>query len=337
VTRYSRQELFRGIGPEGQKAIRGSRVLVVGAGALGSLLAETMTRAGVGELCLVDRDFVEESNLQRQSLYTEADAAAALPKAKAAEAHLRQINSEVAVRGIVADLNPDNARELLGGADLVLDGTDNFETRFLLNDLCLEAQRPWIYGACVGSYGLSLLVRPGVSPCLRCVLEEMPVPGTSPTCDQAGVVAPIVQVIAGIQGAEALKVLSGRTESLLPGIVSVDLWEGSFDCMDLRGQKPWCPACTEGRYDYLRGGTRAAVLCGRDAVQILSPPGTSLDLPALAARLSGLGRVILANDYLLRFSGSDGELVVFSDGRTLVKGVSDISAARVLYSKYVGH
>jgi molybdopterin-synthase adenylyltransferase len=216
-SRYSRQELFSGIGREGQERIRRARVVVVGCGALGSVLSETMVRAGAGAVTVVDRDFVEETNLQRQSLFDEQDVARALPKAAAAEAHLRALNSEVEVRGVVADLVADNADALIGGASLVLDGTDNFETRFLLNDVCLRARVPWIYGACVGAYGLALLVRPQETPCLRCLLEERPAPGSGPTCDTAGVVAPIVHVIAGIQAAEALKLLAGRTESLLPG------------------------------------------------------------------------------------------------------------------------
>jgi molybdopterin/thiamine biosynthesis adenylyltransferase len=335
--RYSRQELFAGIGPEGQSRIRAARVVVVGCGALGSALAEMMTRAGVGRLTLVDRDYVEESNLQRQSLFDEADAARGMPKAVAAEAKLRRINSDVELRGVVADLSTENADELLKGAHLVLDGTDNFEARFLVNDVCVREDIPWVYGACVGAYGLALLVRPHVSPCLRCVLEEMPAPGSGPTCDTAGVVAPIVHVVAGIQAGEALKVLAGRTESLLPGVVTVDLWQGLFEVMDLRGRAPWCPACTQGRYDYAVPGAAgaSAVLCGRDAVQVRAPRGTRVDLPALAARLSAAGAVT-ANEHLVRFVGSDGELVVFADGRAIVKGVRDAAQARGLYAKYVG-
>ena len=294
--RYSRQELFAPIGPEGQARLRRARVAVVGCGALGSALAEMMARAGVGALTVIDRDYVEESNLQRQSLFDEDDAARGLPKAVAAAARLREINSEVAVRGVVADLAADNAAELLEGADLVLDGTDNFETRFLLNDVCLREGIPWVYGACVGAYGLALLVRPRISPCLRCVLEEMPGPG-GPTCDTVGVVAPVVHVVSGLQAAEALKLLAGRTEDLLPGVVSVDLWKGRFEVMDLAGRAPWCPACTEGRYDFLAAGTGtgSAVLCGRDAVQVRPPRGTRVDLPALAGRLSASGDVAAGN------------------------------------------
>ncbi len=335
MSRYSRQELFSGIGPEGQARIRGSRVLLVGCGALGSVLAETMTRAGVGSLTIVDRDYVEETNLQRQSLFDEEDAARGLPKAVAAEAKLRRINSEVVVRGLVADVDADTAPALIRESDLVLDGTDNFETRFLVNDLCVQARIPWVYGACVASYGLALLIRPGLSPCLRCVLEEMPPPGSGPTCDTVGVVAPIVHVVAGIQSGEALKVLAGRTEHLLGGIVTVDLWAGTFDLVDLSRRKPSCPACVDGRFDYLTVGAGAAVLCGRDAVQIRAPQGTTVDLAALAGRLSSAGSVS-SNAYLVRFTGKDADIVVFGDGRAIVKGVRDAAMARTLYAKYVG-
>jgi molybdopterin/thiamine biosynthesis adenylyltransferase len=332
--RYSRQELFAGIGPEGQAGIRASRVVVVGCGALGSSLAEMMVRAGAASVRVVDRDYVEPSNLQRQSLFEEQDATDGLPKAVAAERRLRALNSDVLVEGVVADVSGDNAPALLAGASLVLDGTDNFETRFLLNDLCLRAGVPWVYGACVGAYGLALAIRPRVSPCLRCLLEEMPAPGSGPTCDTAGVVAPIVQVIAGLQAAEALKLMAGRAESLLPGVVTIDLWQGTFEVLDLRGRAPWCPACTEGRYDYL-GTSGAATLCGRDAVQIRPDVRTKLDLPALAERLARTGTV-RANEYLVRFTAPEAELVVFEDGRAIVKGVAEAARARSLYAKYVG-
>jgi adenylyltransferase/sulfurtransferase len=335
VSRYSRQELFAGIGPAGQARIRESRVLVVGCGALGTVLAETMTRAGAGAVTIVDRDYVEATNLQRQSLFEEEDVARGLPKAVAAERKLRRINSEVRVTGIVADLDADTAPALVHEADLVLDGTDNFETRFLVNDLCVQAGIPWVYGACVSSYGLALLVRPKITPCLRCVLEEMPPPGSGPTCDTAGVVAPIVHVVAGIQSGEALKVMAGRTDDLLRGIVTVDLWAGIFDIVDLSRRKPSCPACTEGRFDYLRPTEAAAVLCGRDAVQLRAAAGTTIDLPRLAERLSPVGEVS-SNEYLVRFSAKDAEMVVFRDGRAIVKGVRDTARARILYSKYVG-
>jgi molybdopterin/thiamine biosynthesis adenylyltransferase len=337
VSRYSRQELFSGIGAAGQARIRAARVVLVGCGALGSALADMMVRAGVGGLTLVDRDFVEESNLQRQVLFDEDDARRGLPKAVAAEAKLGRINSDVAVRGLVSDLDAGNAPDILKGADVVLDGTDNFETRFLVNDVCVREGIPWVYGACVGSYGLALVVRPRLTPCLRCVLGELPPPGSGPTCDTAGVVAPIVHVIAGIQAAETLKLLAGRAQDLMPGIVTVDLWRGTFEVMDLTGQSLSCPACTEGRFDYATADPAGAatVLCGRDAIQVRSPNGARIDLPALAGRLAAVGDVA-ANEYLVRFSTGDARMVVFGDGRAIVKGVTDAAQARTLYAKYVG-
>jgi adenylyltransferase/sulfurtransferase len=311
---------------------------VVGCGALGSVASEMMVRAGVRSLTVVDRDFVEESNLQRQSLFDEADVALALPKAAAAETHLRALNAGVEVRGVVTDLVSDNADALLAGADLVLDGTDNFETRFLLNDVCVRAGIPWVYGACVGSYGLALLVRPKVSPCLRCLLEERPAPGSGPTCDTAGVVAPIVHVIAGIQVGEALKLLAGRVDNLLPGLVTVDLWTGQFDVLDLRGRAPWCPACTAGQFDYAVAGPAggSAVLCGRDAVQVRPGRDAHVDLGALAERLGASAQVRAVNEHLVRFVVPEAELVVFRDGRAIIKNVRDTAQARSLYAKYVG-
>jgi molybdopterin/thiamine biosynthesis adenylyltransferase len=306
-------------------------------GALGSSLAETMARAGVCSLVVADRDYVEESNLQRQSLFDEEDAARGLPKAVAAERRLRRINSEVAVQGQVVDVSSENVAALVAAADLVLDGTDNFETRFLLNDACVEARVPWIYGACVGAHGLALAVQPGISPCLRCVLDGTPAPGASATCDTAGVVLPIVQAVAGIQGAEALKLLAGRTEALLPGLVTLDLWSGELDVLDLRGRAPWCPACTAGTYEHRAAGGRGitSVLCGRGAVQLRPPAGRHLDLAALAERLARAGRVT-SNEYLVKFVSSEAEIVVFADGRAIVKGAGDAARARSLYARYVG-
>jgi adenylyltransferase/sulfurtransferase len=335
MSRYSRQELFAGIGREGQEKIRRSRVLVVGCGALGSATAETMARAGVGALTLVDRDFVEASNLQRQSLFDEEDAALARPKAIAAEARLVRLNSEVAVRGIVADVDAALADRLVREADLVLDGTDNFETRYVLNDVCVRAGVPWVYGACVAAHGAALAVRPGKTPCLRCVLGERPAAGSGETCDTSGVVAPIVQVVAGVQAAEALKILAGRETALVDGLVTVDLWAGTFDVAGFAGRAPWCPSCAQGRFDYadaLPAG--AAVLCGRDAVQ-LRTGGLPIDVLRLAARLRAAGEVV-ANEHLVRLRASDAELVVFADGRAIVKGTADAARARAVLARYVG-
>jgi adenylyltransferase/sulfurtransferase len=335
MTRYSRQELFAGIGGDGQERIRRARVLVVGVGALGSSLAETMARAGVASLTIVDRDVVELTNLQRQSLFDEEDAALARPKAAAAAARLRRVNSDVAVRGVVADVDAALAGSLVREADLVLDGADNFETRYVVNDVCVRAGVPWVYGACVAAHGAALAVRPGRSPCLRCVLGERPAPGTGETCDTAGVVAPVVQVVAGIQAAEALKLLAGREDALLGGLVTVDLWAGTVDVARFDGRAPWCPSCTERRFDYADAPPLgAAVLCGRDAVQ-LEGDGTPLDLPALAARLRKAGEVV-ANEHLVRLRADGAELVVFADGRAIVKGAADAARARAVFARYVG-
>ena len=338
AARYSRQELFQGIGREGQARLAAARVLVVGCGALGSASSEALVRAGVGALTVVDRDLVETSNLQRQSLFDEQDALQGLPKAVAAQARLERLNSEVRVRGRVLDVGAAEARALVAEADLVIDGSDNFELRYLLNDACLELGRPWIYGACVGSYGLVLTVRPGQGPCLRCVMGDRPQPGTSPTCDTAGVIGPIVQTVAALQVAEALKLLAGHPEALLAGLVSVDLWTGSFEVLDSSLQPPHCPACTQQRYDYLNEGPAAGAfeLCGRDAVHVRAPAGAWLDLGALELRLAPLGAV-KRNPYLLRFSAAEAELVVFDDGRAIVKGLSDPARARALYARYVGN
>jgi adenylyltransferase/sulfurtransferase len=335
VSRYSRQELFSSIGGEGQERLRASSVLVVGCGALGSALAETMTRAGVGRLTVVDRDLVEVSNLQRQSLFDEDDAAQARPKAVAAEARLRRINSEVEVQGVVADLDAATAARLVGAADLVLDGTDNFETRYVVNDVCLGAGVPWVYGACVAAHGTALAIRPGRTPCLRCVLGERPAAGSGETCDTVGVVAPVVQVVAGVQAAEALKLLTGNEDALLPGLFTVDVWAGTFDVMELREKTPWCPSCVDRRYDYATAdGPVSSVLCGREAVQLRGSAGT-LDLGALAARLRAAGDV-MENEHLVRFRAPEAELVIFADGRAIVKGVADTARARSVYARYVG-
>lgn len=338
TSRYSRQELFPGIGREGQVRLQAARVLVLGCGALGSASSEALVRAGVGTLTLVDRDYVELSNLQRQSLFDEQDARQGLPKAVAAQTRLERLNSEVRVLGRVLDVGADEIATLVAEADLVLDGSDNFELRYLLNDACLQLGRPWIYGACVGSYGLVLCVRPGVSPCLRCVLGDRPQPGSSPSCDTAGVIGPIVQTVAALQVAEALKLLGGQPQALLPGLVSVDVWSGSFDVLDVSQQAPHCPACVAQRYDYLNEGpaARAVELCGRDAVHVRAPAGTRLDLGLLEQRLVPLGQV-RRNAYLLRFQAPEVELVVFEDGRAIVKGLSDPARARALYSRYVGN
>lgn len=338
--RYSRQVLFEGIGERGQERLLSGRAVVIGCGALGAMQIETLARAGVGHLRLVDRDVIEVSNLHRQILYSEEDAAAGLPKAIAAERRVRAINSDVEVEGIVDDVRAATVERLIEGADVVLDATDNFETRFLLNDACSKAGIPWIYGAVVGGSGLTMTIRPGITPCLRCVFEEMPAPGSSPTCDTAGVVMPAVAVVASMQSAEAMKLLAGREELLHGGLMQLDVWGGRFTTLRLDGLRApgrECPVCDLRRYDFLasEAGQLAATLCGRGAVQVTSPTPVRLDLEALAERLRPAGEVQL-NRFLLRFRTGDVEMTVFPDARSIIKGVTDPAAARGLYARYVG-
>ena len=339
-TRYSRQILFAEIGTAGQERLLGSRVVIVGCGALGTVQAEALTRAGVGSLRLIDRDFIEESNLQRQTLFTEEDVREGLPKAVAARRHLQAINSSVAVEARVEDLNYRNAESLLEDADCILDGTDNFEARFLLNDVSHKRRIPWIYGAAVGSEGLTMTIVPGRTPCLRCVFESPPPPGTTPTCDTAGVLAPAVNLVASLQVAEALKILTGRLDRVNRSLVSLDVWRNSWRRLEIESSRTGgdCPACHLGRYDFLEGEREslATVLCGRDSVQISQAPGKHLDFPQLSRRLEPLGSVSY-NRFLLRFRLKEIEIAVFPDGRSIVKGTRDSQEARSLYSRYIGN
>lgn len=335
--RYSRQILFREIGREGQERLHASRVLVVGCGALGAAHAEMLSRAGVGKLRIVDRDFVEFTNLQRQTLFSESDAADRLPKAIAAKKRISKINSEIDVEAIVADVNNSNVESLIAGCDIILDGTDNFQVRYLVNDACVKHAKPWIYGAAVSSYGTTMTIRPGETPCLRCIFEEMPDAGSAPTCDTAGVIMPIIASISAIQVAEAIKLLVGDTASLHRSLVQIDVWANDWRKIKLAGPSEDCICCIGRKFEFLDAEAQefAAVLCGRDAVQIAPPRPTEIDLPALAARLSALGDV-KQNEYLLRFGIDAQEITVFRDGRAIIKGTDDVSKARSVYSKYVG-
>jgi adenylyltransferase/sulfurtransferase len=332
--RYSRQILFPGIGERGQEALLQSHAAVVGCGALGSFHAAALARAGVGLLTLVDRDYVEPSNLHRQWLFEENDAAEALPKAVAAARAIGRINSSVRVRHAVADLTPSNVEELLGDARLILDGTDNFETRYLINDFAVSRGIPWIYGAAVGSYGLTMPVIPGRTACLRCVYPEPPA-GAQPTCETAGVLNVAVSAVASLQVADALKILAGHAELVEARITTLDVWEGGIRQIAAPARDPECPTCARREFPFLEESARPPVrLCGRNAVQI-QDAARSIDLEALRARLEPLGEV-RANEYALRFAAAPYEITVFADGRAIVKGTSDTGVARSLYARYVG-
>ena len=332
--RYSRQILFAGLGEEGQERLLRGHAAIVGCGALGSFQAAALARAGVGRITIVDRDYVEPSNLQRQWLFEESDAAEALPKAVAAERRLAHINSSVRVCGVVADLTPANIEELLGEAQVILDGTDNFETRYLVNDYALCRTIPWIYGAAVGSYGLTMPVIPGRTACLRCVYPDPPA-GAQPTCETAGVLNSITAAIAALQTADALKILAGRTECVRARITTLDVWEGGMRQIEQPARDPDCPACGARDFAYLEGWRRAPVsLCGRNAVQI-HERARPLDLAQLRTALSPLGEV-RANEFALRFVTGPYEMTIFPDGRAIIKGTTDIGLARSLYARYVG-
>lgn len=337
MDRYSRQVLFAPIGEEGQKAIRRSRVAIVGVGAMGSVSAEMLVRAGVGSLRLIDRDHVDVTNLQRQSLFDEKSLEQSLPKAVAAASRLREINRDVEIKEEVVDLNSSNVEMLIDDVDLLLDGTDNFETRFLLNDACVRKGMPWIYAACVGSYGMSFVVRPGKTPCLRCVMETEPPPGTSPTCDTAGIIAPIVRAVVAFQVTEALKILIGKEDELVDAVLTIDLWKGVFETFKPSTPKKQCTACGLREFSYLEGesGTQTVSLCGRNAVQVRPSVAEQVCLEDVAERLRRLGEVKV-NPHLLRVKIGDKEIVLFKDGRAMIHGTDDPSEARSLYAKYVG-
>jgi len=339
LARYSRQIRLPQLGLESQRRLRHTSVALVGCGALGGTLASLLVRAGVGHLRLIDRDFVELDNLQRQMLFDEQDVSECLPKAEAAARKLRRVNSAVELEAVVADLGPRNARALCADADLLLDGTDNLETRYLVNDVAVQGGVPWVYGACVGVEGLVLTVIPGQTPCLRCLWDEPPPPGSLPTCDTAGVLATAASVVASFQATEALKLLAGRADALHGRLLAIDVWTGRVRAVNVQAahEPGRCVCCGQGRYEFL-DGTRASAttaLCGRDAVQVLPPEGTSVDLRALARRLPASARA-RGNEFLLRFQADPYLVTLFADGRAIVQGTRDTAAARSIVAKYVG-
>jgi molybdopterin-synthase adenylyltransferase len=341
--KYSRQILFQGIGESGQEKLLSASAVLVGCGALGTVAANLLVRAGVGRLRIVDRDFVEPSNLQRQTLFEEADAREALPKSVAAARRLHAINSGVEIEAIVADVTPKNSLELLSGFGLILDGTDNFETRMLVNDVAVSLGMPWIYAAVVGSYGITMTIRPGQTACLACQVEggdETPlngsINGNEATCDTVGVLGAAAGAIASIEATEAIKLLAGTPEALHGKLVSCDVWSGKFQ--SIRASRNIdCRACVRRDFTFLRGEAQPHVtLCGRDSVQIYEHH-KRLDLGELGRRLAGAAaHEVRGNDFLLRFRVPPYEMTVFADGRAVVKGTQDPAVARSLYARYIG-
>ena len=341
LARYAKQVLFEPIGAIGQQRLRNARVILFGCGALGTVLANTLVRAGVGFLRICDRDYIETDNLQRQVLFDESDVTSNTPKAVAAAEKLRRINSEVTIDPQVIDVNPENIERLAEGFELLLDGTDNFETRFLINDLAVKTGRPWIYGAVIGATGLVMPILPGETPCLRCVFEDAPPPEMNPTCDTAGVIGPAVNVVASLQAVEVLKILVGRREDVTRKLLHIDVWSGRFMAMnvDAARAKGTCPCCIHLNFEYLDGrfGSSTTTLCGRDAVQVSPPSPLRIDFETIARKLSGVLREPASfNRFMLKAKIDDIEFTLFPDGRAIIKGTHDSDRARTLYAKYIG-
>jgi molybdopterin/thiamine biosynthesis adenylyltransferase len=339
LDRYSRQIRFPQLGESGQRALLKSRVTLCGCGALGTVLANHLARAGVGMIRIVDRDFIETHNLQRQILFDEADVAENLPKAEAAARKIRAINSTIQVEPVVTDLDHTNILDLVGDADLILDGTDNFETRYLINDAAVKLGKPWIFGGVIGSEGQTMTIIPGKTPCLRCLIETAPPPGMTPTCETAGVLGPAVAVIASFEAIEAIKLLAGRLDALTDHLIMVDIWDWSFRQLKVAGLlgKVDCPCCGQRRFEWLDGsmGSHTTSLCGRNAVQVAARRPEPLDFPEMARRLAPLGE-IRHNAFMIRFATEGYEFTVFPDGRAIIKGTNDIAKARTLYAQFVG-
>lgn len=340
LDRYSRQVRFHGMGEAGQRRLLAARVTLCGCGALGTVLANALVRAGVGHLRLIDRDFIETSNLQRQVLFDERDVASNLPKAEAAARKLRAINSSVEVEPIVADVDRTNVLDLVKDVDLILDGSDNFEVRYLINDAAVQLGKPWVYGGCIGSHGQTMTILPGETPCLRCVFEAAPAPGEAGTCETAGVLGPIVNVIASYQATEALKILAGRRDLVNRDLLYFDVWENvqrRIKIAPLLG-KVDCPCCQRKRFEWLEGahGSQTTSLCGRNAVQVSHRTPARLNFEDMARELRQMGEVHF-NRFLLKFNVEGCEFTVFPDGRAIIKGTSDEDKARTLYAKYIGH
>jgi molybdopterin-synthase adenylyltransferase len=339
TSRYARQMRFAPLGRQGQERLLASRALVVGCGALGAVIANTLARAGVGKLRIVDRDFLELNNLQRQVLYDEDDVAAGLPKAVAAKNRLARINSQIQIEEHVADVDHTNIERLLAGVDCLVDGTDNFETRFLLNDAAVKLGIPWIYGGCLGAEGQTLTILPGQTPCLRCLMPDPPPPGSTPTCDSAGILATIIGVVASLEANEALKILSGHAELASRTWQVMDLWDNTLRQIKVDSAKAAdCACCVRREFPWLAGerGSHTAILCGRNAVQLSFPGREPVALDQLETKLSAVGQVT-RNKYLVRATIGQHQLTVFPDGRAVIGGTEDVSEAKSVYAKYVGN
>jgi len=333
--RYSRQMAFGKIGAKGQERLLAARVVVIGVGALGTVIANNLCRAGVGHLRLVDRDYVELSNLQRQVLFDEEDAAAQLPKAQAACSHLAKVNSQTSFEPVIVHVDSSNIEELIKDADVVLDGADNMELRFLVNEACHKLKTPWVYGGVLGAAGNSMTMLPGKGPCFRCLVSEIPPAGSYPSCASAGVLNMASNIIASIESAEALKIITGSAETN-QGLFALDVWNNTANYLNLSAN-PDCPVCGKGEYELLgrRAETLVAKLCGRDEYQIIPGQKAHIDLAGFEKRLSASGTV-KCSQFMLSFSDGETDFNLFPDARAIVKNVRDEKAARSVYSEYIG-
>ncbi|HYO42017.1 MAG TPA: ThiF family adenylyltransferase [Candidatus Limnocylindrales bacterium] len=335
--RYARQERYPGIGAAGQARLGAAVVTVVGCGALGSASVNMLARGGVGEIRIIDRDVVELTNLQRQLLFEERDAEAGVPKAVAAAAAVARINSTIRAVPVVADLTPYNVRELLAGSSVVIDGTDNLETRYLLNDACVQNGLPWVYGGVIGSTGMAMAIVPRRTACFRCLFPRAPDATRLETCETAGVLAAAVVTVASFQWMEAVKLIVGAESPTEGTLLTVDVWSGDYQVVHGIPRKLACACCVEGRYDYLdtRRVSHATVLCGRDVVQVSPGHPVRIDLPEFARRFEGIGSPVV-NEYLVRVVVDAHELTIFDDGRAIIRGTNDPVEARSLYARWVG-
>jgi adenylyltransferase/sulfurtransferase len=324
------------IGEEGQKTLLKSKIIIIGCGALGTVVANNLVRAGVGKISIIDRDFVELNNLQRQILFDEDDIG--IPKAVAAAKKLKRVNSDVEIKAMVKDLNHMNAEKIVSGVDLVLDGTDNMQTRFLINDTCVKSKIPWIYTAAVGTYGMTMTIVPGRTPCFRCILPDVPEPGSLPTCDTAGVLNTIPAIIASIESTEAIKILlkEKMTTNAESDLIFYDVWSNTFEKVTKMRNKR-CRCCVEHKFDFLNAVKEEIItsLCGRNAIQITPVKSAAISFKSLAERLKRLGEVRF-NNFILVFKEGDKEISLFKDGRAIIKGTDDEKMARSLYARFVG-
>jgi adenylyltransferase/sulfurtransferase len=335
MDRYSKQILFDKIGRIGQEKLMSSKVIIIGCGALGTVIANNLARSGVGYIRLVDRDYIEMTNLQRQVLFDEEDIENNLPKAVAAENKLKKINSDIKIESVIDDVNQRNIVKLCSGMDLIMDGTDNFSTRFLINDVSLKLNIPWIYGGAIGSTGMMRTIIPGETPCFRCIFRTIPPAGSIATCDTAGVLNSITNVIASFQSAEAIKLLTGQRNELVKGMRYIDVWSGDYEILDIKPDVH-CPACRGNGYEFLNSQVEDAVyLCGKDSVQV-NPINTGTSAEQILGRLEAMGVPVRKNRFYLKFTVEEVQFTLFYDGRAILKNVSDTSRAKTLYSKYIG-